>query len=698
MTMEFRSSPLSLSHLLLIGAMAFSQPIFASAGTEIEFAPFVQIDSDDPSINTFDSATDEEKFMMAQLAFHQQELPRLQALESRLQGHPLESYVNAWHLVTHAKLGFLNSELNNNVDTFLKQHQNEYIEERFKTDWLLTVAPLLHQNNRWKEFQQQRSKLQWNADESEFRCWDIYHRLETANKKQLSNTVQEALRLLKNAKAGDFNVCQQAAQTMMKRSPSSAFQYLLTLIEQNRISRANSVISELAKQKGFPIKEAKMALNQTAQWYNRYGKHISKRDKRVALIGLYRLSRTNIKAAAKVATALQPRLSNSERASVWGRIGYVAALDHLPETLNWYAKGGKNVCQGIYSINSNQCIEWRARTALREQKWTTLNQLIQAMPKSLALQPSWIYWRGRALAQLGQKQTAIKLWKQIPDIRSFYGKLAAEELGKSIFYRPTQTTEVDPEVLKKLDQNQGLKRAQTFYEFGLNNFGHREWNWELRGLDAKGLLTMAHWAKNHDLLHRMINTAERVRSLPVAHDLLYPRPYLSRIESLSKQSNISSDWVYGLIRQESRFIVTARSTVGANGLMQIMPTTAQWVANKIALDNFDSNRIYDVDTNLLLGTSYLRLLLDRLDNNIVLSTAGYNAGPHRAFTWRASLNRSVEGAIFVETIPFTETRTYVQNVLSNMIEYSQLSNQPIQSLKEILGTIEPKPVTSKDTI
>ena len=132
--------------------------------------------------------------------------------------------------------------------------------------------------------------------------------------------------------------------------------------------------------------------------------------------------------------------------------------------------------------------------------------------------------------------------------------------------------------------------------------------------------------------------------------------------------------------------------------MQIMPTTAQWVANKIDMQDYDAERIYDVETNLHLGTAYLRLLLDRLDENIVLATAGYNAGPHRSFTWRASLAKPVEGAIFVETIPFTETRTYVQNVLANTIEYSQSSGQAIPSLKKILGTIVPKPVTSKDTI
>ena len=698
MAMKFKPVSLSLSLLLLACTNAVGQPNLSTIGRDIEFAPFIHIDGKDQSVSALDSASDEEKLMMAQLAFHQQDLGRLSALETRLGGHTLESYVQNWSLITQANLGFLNADLKAKHDAFLKTHRGEYIEERFRTDWLTSIAPRLFEENRWKEFQKQRQALVWNEDEPIFRCWDIYQRLEKANKKTLPTIVADAQKLFKNAQIGDLPVCQKAGQTMIRRSPASAFPYLLTLIEQNRINRANTVLTTLGKQRAFPMKEAQMALNQPANWYNRYGKSIAKRDKRVALIGLYRLSRTNIKASAKVAQALQPRLSSTERASVWGRIGYVAALDHLPETLSWYAKGGQNVCNGTYSINPNLCIEWRARTALREERWKTLDQLIQTMPKSLSIQPNWIYWRGRALAQLGQKHKAEQLWKQIPDVRSFYGKLAAEELGKSIHYRPLEAPKVDKQALQALDQNIGLKRAQAFYNLGMNNFGHREWNWQLRGKDAQGLLTMAHWAQNKELLHRMINTAERIRSLPVAHDLLYPRPYLPLIESYSDQAKISKDWVYGLIRQESRFIVTARSTVGANGLMQIMPTTAQWVANKIEMQDYDAERIYDIETNLQLGTAYLRLLLDRLDENIVLATAGYNAGPHRSFTWRASLAKPVEGAIFVETIPFTETRTYVQNVLANMIEYSQSSEQAIPSLKKILGTIVPKPVTSKDTI
>jgi soluble lytic murein transglycosylase len=153
-------------------------------------------------------------------------------------------------------------------------------------------------------------------------------------------------------------------------------------------------------------------------------------------------------------------------------------------------------------------------------------------------------------------------------------------------------------------------------------------------------------------------------------------------------------WVYGLIRQESRFIKNARSHVGASGLMQIMPATAKYVANKIGLTGFTQSQINNIETNLLLGTRYLNMVLSDLDGSQVLATAAYNAGPSRARTWRSSLSSPMEGAIFAETIPFTETRGYVKNVLSNATFYAALFENKPQLLKQRLGVVTPNATTT----
>jgi soluble lytic murein transglycosylase len=144
-------------------------------------------------------------------------------------------------------------------------------------------------------------------------------------------------------------------------------------------------------------------------------------------------------------------------------------------------------------------------------------------------------------------------------------------------------------------------------------------------------------------------------------------------------------WVYGLIRQESRFVQQARSGVGASGLMQLMPGTARWVAKRIGMKNFSQALVNQLDTNVALGTYYLKYVLDKLDGQPLLATAAYNAGPRRAINWRSVA--PMEGAIYAETIPFTETRGYVQKVLSNAVYYGNRFGQQMQSLKQRLGTI-----------
>jgi len=151
--------------------------------------------------------------------------------------------------------------------------------------------------------------------------------------------------------------------------------------------------------------------------------------------------------------------------------------------------------------------------------------------------------------------------------------------------------------------------------------------------------------------------------------------------------------VYGLMRQESRFVMDARSTAGARGLMQVMPSTAKWVARKLGMTDFVPARMEDMDTNVLLGTSYLKMVLENLDNHPVLASAAYNAGPGRARRWRDG--RPIEGAIYIETIPFSETRDYVKKVMSNAVYYSaQFEGKP-QSLKARLGVI-PAPAENGD--
>ncbi|MBV8628435.1 MAG: lytic transglycosylase domain-containing protein, partial [Paraburkholderia sp.] len=209
-----------------------------------------------------------------------------------------------------------------------------------------------------------------------------------------------------------------------------------------------------------------------------------------------------------------------------------------------------------------------------------------------------------------------------------------------------------------------------------------------RGMSDRQLLAVAEYAKRIQLLDRTVNTADRTQT---EHDfsLRYLAPFRDVVERDAQTSGLDVEWAYGLIRQESRFILNAKSGVGASGLMQIMPATAQMVAKKIGLGPLSHDQLNDLDTNILLGTNYLSMIYNQFDGSAVLATAGYNAGPGRPRAWRQSLQGGVEGAIFAETIPFQETRDYVKNVLSNTVYYAALFEGRPQSLKARLGYISP---------
>jgi soluble lytic murein transglycosylase len=214
--------------------------------------------------------------------------------------------------------------------------------------------------------------------------------------------------------------------------------------------------------------------------------------------------------------------------------------------------------------------------------------------------------------------------------------------------------------------------------------GIQEWNWTVRGMDDRQLLAAAEFARSNEIWDRAIFTANQTVGL---HDfsVRFPAPYRAVFSEQARSQGLDESWVLGLVRQESRFSTTAKSSAGASGLMQLMPRTARWVAQRLGMKGFSLAQVNDIDVNIALGTSYLRYVLDSVDGHPVLAAAAYNAGPGRARKWKA--DRALEGAIYAESIPFTETREYVKRVMSNTVYYAALYGGDARSLKVRLGVV-----------
>jgi soluble lytic murein transglycosylase len=371
----------------------------------------------------------------------------------------------------------------------------------------------------------------------------------------------------------------------------------------------------------------------------------------------------------------QTELPEAVRGYGWGSIALAAAKQHKPEAVNWFLLAGNHLSEGQRL--------WRVRAMLRAGRWLDVYQAIAALPASVREEPVWRYWKARALRGLNVTVQANQLFAQLSRELNYYGLLAYEELpvrleSRADEYRP------GPEDIRAAEAHPGLARALLLRKLNLNIDATAEWEWALRGMTDHAILAAAELARRAEWYDRAIITAEKTREVH-SLDLRYLTPYRDLAEAQAGKNGLDPAWVYGLMRQESRFVDYARSGAGAQGLMQIMPATAKWIARQMGQDKKAHARMADPEANIRFGTYYLKRLLDGLDGSPVLATAGYNAGPGRARRWQA--DTALEGAIYTETIPFTETREYVKKVLANAMHYSRRLGLPAGSLKERLGTI-----------
>jgi len=215
----------------------------------------------------------------------------------------------------------------------------------------------------------------------------------------------------------------------------------------------------------------------------------------------------------------------------------------------------------------------------------------------------------------------------------------------------------------------------------------REWLYIVRGLPDETLLLAAEYARREGLYDRAINTADRTA---LRHDfaLRYLTPFRDEFARAARDQGVDAALLFGIARQESRFVPDIVSSAGAVGLMQLMPPTARWVAKQLNRADYRPSQISEVETNTQFGAFYFRYWLDRLDKVPALAAAAYNAGPGRAQAWRGG--SALEGAVWVESIPFNETREYVKRVLANTMLYAHLLNQTYVPLSTRLGLVPPR--------
>ncbi|MBS1134242.1 MAG: putative soluble lytic murein transglycosylase [Burkholderiaceae bacterium] len=635
-------------------------------------------------------STADQQFLQARDAARAGDVARLSQLARQLEDHPLSAYVEYWKLVPRLRIGEPAVRLA--VEDFLSRNYGTYIADRLRLDWSLALAD----RGDFADFERETGRLTWNADDPELRCYSALARFRGASNSQSGVASSEARRLLANTRDATAGGCLALTEALLADGRISVWDRVRAFVEQNQLAAAKSIGERALDSSGKPVDEKLLtqAIDRPAAFLAAHERRLTKIQRELAIVAITRLARDSPSDAAVYAAALNLHLTPGQRGIVWGRVGHMAALRLMAEANEWYRRGGKHVGVDADATRIDEVLEWQVRAALRAGDWTSVRSTIDRMPAALRADPAWVFWYARALKVDGRPTEAQDQLAQIADQFNFYGQLAAEELGRPIVPPPRASTPTVEE-LAPLATNAGFVRARKFYDLGLRVEGNREWNWQLRGMADRQLLAAAEYARTQALLDRMINTSDRTRA---EHDFAqrFPTPFRETLVKHAARAGLDEAWVYGLIRQESRFIMDLRSQAGASGLMQLMPGTAAYVARKQNVNDYAWERVNERDLNLQLGTAYLRMVLDDLDGNTLLATAAYNAGPGRPRAWRSTLARPVEGAIFAETIPFNETRDYVKKVLSNSVYYAALLQSKPLSLSRQLGIIAPKAAGTTD--
>ena len=610
------------------------------------------------------AAGPDDDFLAARDAFRAGDARRLDNYAARLRGYVLEPYIAYWQ--TRLRLDEAQPA---DIRSFLARYADAPVSRSLLNDWLR----LLGRTGQWQQFDVDYAL--YSGEDLDITCYGIQSKARTQ-----PEAIGEARSLWFIVKDLPDN-CTTLFSALMqeqKLTQEDIWARVRLALEAGQVSMAQRAAVYLTPGTAPDPRALNMIFTNPAGYLEKQ-QQVDTRTRgarETAMFAVARLGRSSPQQAAAYWIRLEPQFSAAERGYVWGQLAQSAAMRHDADTLSWFAKAR--------DLSDTQ-LGWKTRAALRARNWQTVQQAIDAMSPRERELSTWRYWKARALKATGREEEALALLKPVSREFSFYGQLALEELGEKIG-TPVTGFKPSPEELKAMSANSTVRRALQFYRLDLRVDATREWIWLVRNLDDRQLITAAEVARRHELYDRAINTADKTETV---HDfsLRYPAPFREVLRARAGQMQLDEAWVYGLIRQESRFITDARSRVGAGGLMQLMPATAKWVASKLGLRRIGD--VTEVDTNVTLGTYYLRHVLDTLDGYPALASAAYNAGPGRARAWRPD-GAPIEGAIYAESIPFSETRDYVKKVMSNASYYGHSFTGQLQSLRERLGIIGPR--------
>jgi len=366
-------------------------------------------------------------------------------------------------------------------------------------------------------------------------------------------------------------------------------------------------------------------------------------------------------------------------------VGLLAAQAHHPRAVEWLAAVSA-------SDDDDTLRQWRVRAAIRNREWQTGLRFMSMLPESEQMDGEWRYWKARMLEQTGEQRYARTVFRELAEERSYYGFLAADRVGQP-YSMQHESVKATPDEMQALLARPGIQMARELFMLGDTPAARRQWNWITRRFSQRELAVAAVLAQRWGWHDRAILTVAKSDHLDDL-ELRFPVLYRDLVEANAAQNNIDPDWVYGVLRQESAFVSDARSQAGALGLMQLMPQTGRLTGRRINM-RVNNSAILKPETNVKLGTSYLRTVLDLNSGHQVLATAAYNAGPNRVREWLPE--QPLDADVWVDTVPYNETRNYVKNVMAFTAVYAYRLETTIRRLAERMPSVLPAGASAAGT-
>lgn len=547
---------------------------------------------------------------------------------------------------------------------FLEQHEGWAFTAGLQTAWLRTLG----ERGRWDAL----ITYAGDSSDTEVRC----HRAHALIRRGQTEGLLPVAQSLWTVGKSQPDACDPVFNWLKKNqgiTPGLAWQRVqlamearqprLTLYLARYLSEEDRIWADRWYQQD---REGYRRLEQARKWPNQ------DKSRDITSYGLRRLARSDSDRAWQIFETIEGRFDWP--AEVRGRI--------LRELAMWSAVEGSAGTPGrmrqvpeIY--RDGKLLEWWARYELSKANWDGVLAAIAAMPAEQADDSRWRYWDALARTETGDTERAAQLMGDMALEANYYGFLAADRLDLPYTICP-EAPSVDPGQVEALKQQAGIRRALELRAAGVPNWSRSEWQLAVQGLGNEGLRTaaaLAHQENWPDMAIFALGNSGDLRW----YEWRFPLEYAPLVDTMARSRNLDPAWVMGLMRSESAMAVDALSSAGARGLMQVMPGTAKTLARRHSFKYTGHRQLMEAEDNIQFGTAYLRDLLDRFDNNPVLVSGAYNAGPHVVDRWMDK-RQTDDPTIWVETLPYFETRDYIPRVLAFTTIYNWRMETPVSRL------------------